>query len=247
MPISPNQGKTGGGTVVTITGTNLSGTTAVKFGGSSVSPNSVTPTQVTASSPAGAGTVQVSLTTPAGSSNGLPFYYIPGPVISSISPTAGPTAGGNAVTITGINLATATAVNFGASSATPTVVSDSTINVTVPAGAAAGTVAFSVVTAGGTSASLSYTYVDSPAITTISPSSGPTSGGSAVTITGTDLGQTNGVLFDGATANFLVISSTEVVALTPAGTAGQVDVVVSTAGGTATANNGYQYISGPGI
>ncbi|WP_372500674.1 IPT/TIG domain-containing protein [Streptomyces meridianus] len=32
MPISLSQGSTGGGTLVTITGTNLSGTTAVRFG-----------------------------------------------------------------------------------------------------------------------------------------------------------------------------------------------------------------------
>ncbi|WP_345672997.1 IPT/TIG domain-containing protein, partial [Streptomyces phyllanthi] len=48
MPISPNQGSTGGGTTVTITGTNLSGTTAVKFGSkSATSVTQVSPTQVT--------------------------------------------------------------------------------------------------------------------------------------------------------------------------------------------------------
>ncbi|WP_262003069.1 IPT/TIG domain-containing protein [Streptomyces sp. FIT100] len=32
MPIDPDQGSTGGGTAVTVTGTNLGGATAVLFG-----------------------------------------------------------------------------------------------------------------------------------------------------------------------------------------------------------------------
>jgi hypothetical protein len=61
MPISPNQGSTGGGTVVTITGTNLSGASAVHFGtklGTITAAHSVTVT-----SPSGAGTVPVTVTT----------------------------------------------------------------------------------------------------------------------------------------------------------------------------------------
>ena len=46
MPISPDQGSTGGGTIVTVTGTNLTGASAVTFGtkpGTNLTPDPTTP------------------------------------------------------------------------------------------------------------------------------------------------------------------------------------------------------------
>lgn len=54
MPISPNQGSTGGGTTVTITGVNLANATAVKFGSKLATITANTPTSVTVGSPSGA-------------------------------------------------------------------------------------------------------------------------------------------------------------------------------------------------
>lgn len=248
MPISPNQGSTGGGTLVTITGTNLSNTSAVKFGGkSATSVTNVSPTQVTAVSPSGTGTVGVTVTTPGGTSNPLSYFYVGAPFKSSLSADSGPLAGGNTVTVTGTGLSTATSVSFGAASATPTVLSDSSLSVTVPAGVAAGSVSVSVTTAGGTNNGLSYTYVDTPTIGALVPDEGPTSGGTAVTIPGTNLDSTDSVTFDGVPAPFSVINSTTLSAVTPPGTAGAVDVVVTNAAGSATAIGGFTYVAGPGI
>jgi hypothetical protein len=247
MPISPNQGGTGGGTTVTITGVNLAGATAVMFGGRNATITANTPTSVTTVAPAGTGLAPVSVTTAGGSSNDLPFFFVPGPTVISVSATAGPTAGGNTTTITGINLSSATSVDFGGNTATPTVVSDGMLTVTVPAGSAAGSVALTVTTAGGRSRACAYTYVDSPTISAIGPASGPSTGGNAVSITGTGLAYTAGITFDGVPANFLVISSTEAAALAPPGSAGAVDVSVTTAGGSSTAVGGYTYVAGPGI
>src|SRR6266700_1934096 len=147
MPISPNQGSTGGGTTVTITGVNLGGATAVKFGIKSATITANTPTSVTTISPSGAGTVDVTVTTSGGTSNPLSFFYVGAP----LSTDSGPTAGGNTITLEGTGLSTASSVAFGTNTATPTVVSDSQIEVTVPAGTAAGSVAVSVTTAGGSS------------------------------------------------------------------------------------------------
>ena len=98
-----------------------------------------------------------------------------GPTVSGLSPTSGPTAGGTTVTITGSRFTGATAVNFGANSATGfSVDSDSQITATAPANAA-GTVDVTVVTAGGTSlagANDRYTYVAAPAPS--SPTAVPT-------------------------------------------------------------------------
>ncbi|MFD5114496.1 MULTISPECIES: IPT/TIG domain-containing protein [unclassified Streptomyces] len=248
MPISPNQGSTGGGTTVTITGTNLSGTTAVKFGSNpATAVTNVSPTQVTAVSPAGSGTVGVTVTTPGGTSNPISFFYVGAPFKSGLSDTSGATAGGNTVTISGTGLSTATGVSFGANTVTPTVVSDSQITAVVPAGAAAGPVGVSVTTAGGTNNGLSYTYIDAPTIVALAPTSGPTSGGTAVTITGTNLTSTNQVTFDGAPAPFSVINATTVSAVTPPGTAGAVDVTLTNPAGTATDAGAFTYAAGPGI
>ncbi|MFE7746818.1 IPT/TIG domain-containing protein [Nocardia sp. NPDC057455] len=247
MPISPNQGSTGGGTTVTITGTNLAGATAVRFGSKLATITANTPTSVTVTSPSGSGTVPVTVTTAGGTSNPLSFFYVGAPFKSALSAVSGVTAGGNSVTITGTGLSTATAVNFGANAATPTVVNDSTLTVTVPAGAAAGAVSVSVTTAGGTNNGLSYTYVDAPTIGSPSPASGPTSGGTAVTIPGTELTTTQSVTFDGVAAPFSVISDTSLAAVTPPGTAGAVDVVVTTSGGSVTGVGAFTYVAGPGI
>ncbi|MFE9310697.1 IPT/TIG domain-containing protein [Streptomyces sp. NPDC088353] len=248
MPISPNQGSTGGGTLVTITGTNLSNTSAVLFGTKpATSVTNVSPTQVTAVSPSGAGSVGVTLTTPGGTSNPVSFFYVGAPFKSSLSTSSGPLAGGNTITVNGTGLSTATSVSFGGNSATPTVNSDSSISVVVPAGTAAGPVSVTVTTAGGSNNGLSYTYIDDPTIVTVNPTSGPTSGGTAVTITGTNLGTASSVTFGGTAAPFSVISATTLSAVTPPGTAGAVDVVVTNPAGSATAAGGFTYVTGPGI
>ncbi|MER5430676.1 IPT/TIG domain-containing protein [Streptomyces sp. NPDC002588] len=248
MPVSPNQGSTGGGTLVTITGTNLSGTSAVKFGSkSATSVTNVSPTQVTAVSPSGTGTVGITVTTPGGTSNPVPFFYVGAPFKASLGATSGPLAGGNSITLNGVGLSTATSVSFGGVTATPTVISDAQLSVTVPAGLAAGPVGVSVTTAGGTNNGLTYTYIDVPGITTVAPSSGPTSGGTSVTITGTNLDTTDSVTFDGTPAPFSVVSSTTLSVVTPPGTAGAVDVVVTNPAGSDTAVGAFTYVAGPGI
>ncbi|MGW7258483.1 IPT/TIG domain-containing protein [Streptomyces sp. NPDC054834] len=251
MPISPNQGSTGGGTTVTITGTNLSGTTRVTFGNkAATSFTNVSPTQVTAVAPSGTGSVGVTVTTPGGTSSPVPFFYVGSPFKSSLSPSSGGLTGGNTVTIQGTGLSTATSVSFGGVTATPTVVSDAQISVTVPAGAVAGSVGVSVTTAGGSNNGLSYTYIDVPTIATLAPSSGPASGGTAVTITGTNLDTTDAVTFGAVPAPFSVVNATTLSVVTPPtpdGAPGPSDVRVTNPAGTALLANGFTYLASPGI
>jgi hypothetical protein len=168
--VSPASGSTSGGTLVTITGTNLSGATAVSFGsvpGTGVTVNSAT--TVTATSPTeAAGPVDVTVTTAGGTSpvnapaDQFTFNPPPPPTVTNVSPASGPTAGGMPVTITGTAFTGATAVQFGSTAATTfTVTSDSSIAATAPAGSA-GAVDVRVTTLGGPS-SLGpadvYTYI----------------------------------------------------------------------------------------
>ena len=255
--ISPTSGPTSGGTTVTITGTNFSGTTAVTFGATAATGFTVnSATQITATAPAhAAGTIDVRVTTVGGTSATSAadqFTYVAAPTVTSVSPTAGPAAGGTSVVITGTNLSGATAVTFGGTAATGFTVNSATqITATAPAGSP-GTVDVRVTTTGGTSATGAadqFTYVATPTVTSISPTSGPQAGGTTVVLTGTNLGGATAVTF-GATAatGFTVNSATQITATSPAGT-GTVDVRITTAGGTSatSAADQFTYVPAPTV
>ncbi|OWK39897.1 Flagellar hook-length control protein FliK [Fimbriiglobus ruber] len=250
--ISPSSGSTAGGTLVTIIGTDLGNATAVAFGGIGGTIVSDSATQIMATAPAGAaGAVNVTVFTAAGTSaTGLdPFTYVSppptAPTVAGVSPSSGSAAGGTLVTITGAGLANATAVAFGGTAGT--IVSDTLTQIvaTAPAGVA-GTVDVAVTTAGGTSATSTadqFTYLimvspppPAPAVTGISPSSGPTAGGTLVTITGSGLANATVVAFGGAAGTIVSDTATQIVAAAPAGATGTVDVAVFTAGGTSAAS-----------
>ena len=81
-------------------------------------------------------------------------------------------------------------------------------------------------------------------ITNISPNSGTNAGGTTVTITGTNFTATTLVTFGGNSASSVnVVSDTTITCVTPAGTPGQVDVVVSNEDGRATFVSGFTYFS----
>jgi len=160
--ISPTSGTTAGGTVCTLTGTNLTGTTGVSFGGTAgTSIVNMSATQVRCTSPAkSAGTYPVTATTANGTSNGVNFTYNApaGPTLSSIAPTSGTTAGGTVCTLTGTNLTGTTGVSFGGTAGTSIVnVSSTQVYATSPA-KTAGTYSVTATTSGGTSSSVNYTY-----------------------------------------------------------------------------------------
>jgi hypothetical protein len=250
MPLSPTQGPSGGGTTVSITGSGLANASAVHFGPNLAIITANTDTSVTVVSPSGCGAVDVTVTTPGGTSDPLSYFYIGAPFLAGLSADNGPTAGGNTVTLTGTGLSTASVVHFGANTATPTVVNDGQLTVAVPAGTAAGTVAVSVTTVGGTDDGLSYTYVDAPTITDFNPTSGPPTGGTSVTITGTSLSTAQSVTFGGLAAAFEVVNDSTISATTPPtadGAPGPATLTVTTAGGSASAANPFNYVAGPSV
>lgn len=72
-----------------------------------------------------------------------------------------------------------------------------------------------------------------PTLSAVVPNSGSFTGGTAVTITGTDFANVTGVKFGGlATAGFAVDSEGQITAVAPAGQLGEVDVTVTTIAGT---------------
>lgn len=154
--ITPVQGPSTGGNLVTIAGTNLLGATQVLFGATAASISNVTSNQILVIAPAGTtGPVNVRVTTPVGTSaitTNAVYTYLPVPAVTGVSPQNGPIGGGTAVTITGSNFTGATQVLFGNTAATSfTVVSNVQINAVSPAGAA-GDVQVRVQNANGLSA-----------------------------------------------------------------------------------------------
>jgi hypothetical protein len=82
-----------------------------------------------------------------------------------------------------------------------------------------------------------------PTVTSISPPSGSTNGGTHVSITGTNFVSGASVTFGGTAATLVtVVSSTSITATTPAHTSGAVNVVVTNSSGqSGTLTNGYTY------
>ncbi|GAA2744146.1 hypothetical protein GCM10009868_20680 [Terrabacter aerolatus] len=239
---TPPAGPTAGGSTVTLTGTALGTATAVQFGAASTTNVvRVSPTTLRVTTPAAAmGTVDVRVTTPGGTSAATSvarFTYQAPPAVTALSTVAGPVRGGTAVSITGLHLTGATRVTFGGAPATFTVVSPTTITATTPAHAA-GIVGVVVTTPWGTSpqsAVTTFAFDPVPTLTALSPQIGPPAGGTVVTLTGTGLTRATAVRFGAAAATNLVrVSDTSLRVTTPAHVPEQVDVVVTTPGGTST-------------
>jgi hypothetical protein len=174
------------------------------------------------------------------------FLYVAAvPTVTSVFPTSGPTSGGTQVVITGTNFTGATGVAFGGLAASFTVNSATQITATTPAGAA-GTVDVRVTNASGTSAlgaGDQFLYLAPvPAVSSMSPGSGPTAGGTSVIITGTNFTGATAVTFGGTSASFTVNSATQITAVSPPHAAGTVDVLVATPNGTSAPVGGDQFL-----
>jgi hypothetical protein len=174
--VSPNSGPMGGGTSVTVTGTNFVAGATVLIGqgngpvtGAIAATNVtvVSPTRITATTGGGAkaGTFSVYVTTSGGTSaqvNADLFTYVgPTPTVTGVSPNSGPIGGGTNITITGTGFVPGSTVaigqgngpGFGAIAATHVTVTSSTqITATTGGGAKAGTFSVYVSTPSATSA-----------------------------------------------------------------------------------------------
>ena len=248
--VIPDQGSTAGGTTVTLTGHHLANATDVRFGTARAVITANTATSLTVTAPAGSGAVPVTVTTAGGTGTLGHFSYRPAPALTDISPAAGPTAGSDqAIVITGRNLAGALDVYLGPTRAVIQQVSDTQLTVRTPPGAGApgpGGVGVTVITAGGIAHGLSYVYLSPPTVTGVDPGTGPVTGGTQVTLTGTGLAAADQVTFNGTPAAFAIVSDTTVTATSPpSGAEGSVTVAVITPGGTA--GGSFTYVSEPDV
>ena len=243
--VSPSIGPRTGSTTVTLTGTHFTGTTGVEFGGVAGTGVIVQDdSHLLVTTPAHAvGHVDVTVTNAAGGSTSTPadqFTFSPIlPVVTAVSPATGAVSGRTAVTVTGSHFTGATDVNFGTAAGTAIdVVDDSHLTVITPAHAA-GRVDVTVTNPEGASIGVpadGFTYLPpGPVITRVSPAGGLTTGGTAVTVTGSHLTGTTHVRFGTAAGTRVaVVDDSHLRVLSPAHAAGRVDVTVTAAGGVSS-------------
>jgi len=247
--INPDAALDSGGISVTITGNELSEVSTVKFGSAEATGITLdSPTSITATAPAGTGIVHVTVTNPGGTSSTSPadeFTYVapgPGPTIMKLSSKKGPAAGGTSITITGTSFVGVTMVKFGSIPATSYEVHSATAITAVSPPGTTGTVEVHVATPNGESGITSkanFTF-EGPTVTQVSPSSGSTSGGTGVTVTGSGFALGTATVFKfkstlGTSVNCASTSECTVVA-PPATKAGTVDVRATSDGKTSKRN-----------
>lgn len=170
----------------------------------------------------------------------------PPPVVTGMSPTSGPMGGNTQVTLTGANFTAGTVVRFGATAGTVQSVSAGSIVVRTPA-LPVGSVAVTVTRPDGQAATAPGTFTamaPTPVISAVTPASGPTSGGTSVTITGSQFVSGATVTIGGAPAAVASLTSTAIVVTTPARAAGAADVKVTNPGGpSATRAAAFTYVA----
>src|ERR1051325_6530421 len=173
------------------------------------------------------------------------------PTVSAVTPATGPVTGGTTVQIDGANFQNNATVKFGANSASGvTFISATRLMAVTPAGGATGPVTVTVTNPDGQSGSFNgFSYAAAgPSISSISPNTGPTTGGTAITISGSGFQSGATVTIGGvAAANVVFVNSSTLTVTTPLGPTNEQATqpknvtVTNPDGQSATRNGGFTY------
>ncbi|MGH9107847.1 MAG: IPT/TIG domain-containing protein, partial [Acidimicrobiales bacterium] len=214
-------------------------------------------TLVVTAPPGSAGPVNVTVAGTAGTSRVTAadgYTYVALPTVTSVTPPSGRARGQNFVTLKGTHVVTTDTVRFGTTNASiiSMTVGSGTIVVAAPPGSAGTTVDVTLRGRTGVSPATPadhYGYVATPpTVTGVTPSSGPAAGGGEVVVTGTNFSPSSVVDFGSVPATGVTrcqstvppgakcptkvattgTTWTSLIATVPAGTAGAVDVTVTT-------------------
>jgi hypothetical protein len=240
-------GPAGGGTV-TLIGQYFVEPMTVTFNGVPFSATVINLAQATVVAPAGASNVPLIVIVGTNiQSNAATYTFIPAPTINSVSPATGPTAGGTAITINGANFSYADSVTIGGVAVDWGIdFAGQNIFATTPVGTSGAASVVVTTPYGANPANSLFTYVPPPSVSSVAPATGSTSGGTSITINGTNFTGATGVTVGGVAATgLIVVSSTQIKATTPTGTLGTASVVVTTPYGANDANALFTYTSAP--
>lgn len=251
--LTPTYGPQTGGTLVTVYGVNLGWATTVLVGGSPAAFSVVNENTIQLVTPAHAvGTYYVQVWTPGGATelNAAALFTFTSTTpdasfaVTGMSPRYGPTTGGTVVTFTGTNLwntanVTVDGVNV------PWIWSGGAIYATMPAHARGlATVNFHPTAGGVVPAPYPFAYTNNGGVLdifAISPSYGPTWGGTVVTLNGFGFANADGVFVDGIAATYSILSDNVIQFVTPAHAAGIANVTVYDGTNSTTAVNLFTY------
>jgi hypothetical protein len=191
-PSAGASGPTAGGTAVTLAGTGFRPGATVTFGGAPATAVVVaSSTILSCVAPAGvAGAADLQLINPDGQTVVLAagWRYVPPPLVAAIAPAVGPASGGTYAVITGSAFSPGATVTVGAAPAPATFGSDGSLVVQAPPGNL-GVVPVTVRNPDGQTGSVIFTYTGSPlgpppTLSTVSPATGPDTGGTLVELGG---------------------------------------------------------------
>lgn len=255
--ITPARGLTTGNEQVKITGDSFKEGLKVYFNKTLVAHTFVSSGEIDIITPAWvtASAVDVKIVNPDGQeaivTNGYQ-YVLPAPVISSITPNQGIITGGASVVIAGDHFVSGAKVYFDNKEVTgATFYSAKEIRLRTPQWDSAVKVNVKVVNPDGQEALLSkgYEYLlpDSAVLESITPNSGPTAGGTAITITGQNFIQGTKLYFNSTELTVKSLQSNQITSVTPKWTTGEkVDVkIVDIYGREQILTAAFEYISPP--
>lgn len=256
--ITPSSGSTAGNTAITIKGTNFisGGQFNVQIAGkNATSIVRVDATTITARTPAvttaGARNVVVTNNNGQKATKAGGFTYLAPPKITTVTPASGPMSGNTLVTIRGTNFVSGGKFNvqIASKNATNIVrVNATTITARTPSVNTAGARNVVVTINNGLTATKTggFTYIAAPKITSVTPSTGPKAGNTAVTIRGQNFvaGGKFNVQIAGKNAISIVrVNATAITLRTPSvNTAGtRYLVITNNDGQKVTKTNGFTY------
>lgn len=254
--VTPPLGKSEGGELITIYGSGFVDGIAIFIGGAQLDPSKtyvlddqalqfVTP-------PHESGWVDITAVLPSdppqASTLKKAFQYYNEVAVLKVDPPQGPTSGGTAVTIRGTGFSGLQQVLVGGKPGlNPVLLGDDTVTVITPPGTF-GAVPVHVIAERGTGLlAKGFFYTTSPAVTSVSPASGPTAGGNPAWVFGSGFSKDLAIQIGGASATVTEIKgTTQARVLIPAGAAGKADVTATTSSGQGVLPGGYVYTDDQG-
>jgi len=241
---------------ITLTGQFFSAIATVAIGTTNCPTTSVTDTQIICKLPVGSGVGAITVTNAYGTSdntNPLASFNYDQPYISSVSPATGlSTAGSSVLTITGLNFGPiGTAVSASATSVIGVAPTNLTCQVTSAhsqiqctiTSAGSGSFTVQVIVAGQISQSSTVLTYSAPTITSVTGPASATTGGSVITISGSNLGSGSSVSISTYPCTSVVVNTanTQIQCTTSVGQGMGNVVSVTTGGQTTTLTNAYSY------